>query len=113
MQGVHEAQTTTPERDGSEDGAAPSAPRASTRGRRWVRALVARRRWIGFAALLSLPVLGLLLDLGRRSDRILEFEEHYRFTYLAAFMESVLVWGTLLYGASARRVPPLHRRSRI
>jgi len=51
---------------------------------------------------LAIPLLGLLLDLGRRSERILLFDGENRLTYAAAFVESVIVWGLLLYAASRR-----------
>jgi glucan phosphoethanolaminetransferase (alkaline phosphatase superfamily) len=104
VQEVHDVQTLGPERERSEPAAAPALPPGgSSRGRRWLRRLVAQRRPIALAVLLSLPTLVLVLDVARRADRILEFEDYYRFTYAAALAESALVWGLLLYGASARR----------
>ena len=43
------------------------------------------------------------MDLSRRSDRVLEFRGYYEFTYLAAFVESIVIWGTLLYAACRQR----------
>src|SRR5689334_23865856 len=45
----------------------------------------------------------LVVDASRRGPRVLAFEGFYRWTYLASIVESVLVWGTLLYAASRRR----------
>jgi glucan phosphoethanolaminetransferase (alkaline phosphatase superfamily) len=103
VQGVHDVQGTTTERTRSEPAVVPSPPPGPPRARRWLRLLVSRRRYIGAGALAFLPLLVVLLDLGRRSDRIFEFEDQYRFTYLFALAESAILWGTLLYAASARR----------
>ncbi len=43
------------------------------------------------------------MDLSRRGDRVLAFEGEYRLTYLAAFLESVVVWGVLLHAACRQR----------
>jgi glucan phosphoethanolaminetransferase (alkaline phosphatase superfamily) len=103
VQGIHDVQTTEAEPDSSPKPVVSARSRAAARGRRVVRLLVARRRYVGIAALVSLPLLVLALDLARRSDRILAFEDDYRLTYAAAMVESALVWGSLLYAASGRR----------
>jgi glucan phosphoethanolaminetransferase (alkaline phosphatase superfamily) len=102
VQGVHEAQTTQEEPSGSPK--AVVSPLA-LRGRRWVRRFVRSRRYFALAALLCLPILVLLLDFARRSERILAFEDDYRFTYGLAILESAILWGTLLYAACGRRGP--------
>jgi glucan phosphoethanolaminetransferase (alkaline phosphatase superfamily) len=55
--------------------------------------------------LVTLPLVVVLLDVARRSERVLHFHGDYRLTYLAAFVESTLVWGTLLYAACRQRGP--------
>jgi glucan phosphoethanolaminetransferase (alkaline phosphatase superfamily) len=53
---------------------------------------------------LLVPVaLVLLLDLERRSDRLVAMDHYYRGTYLASLLEAALVWGLLVYAASRRR----------
>ena len=49
------------------------------------------------------PVSGRLRFFGRRTDRVLAFRRDYRLTYLAAILESALVWGALLYAACRQR----------
>jgi hypothetical protein len=83
------------------DTATVEIPRISTRLRR-----LRLRRWrrVVGTALLLLPVLAVVvIDLGRRSDRIVHFEGYYRWTYLGAVLESLVLWATLLYAASRRR----------
>ncbi len=53
--------------------------------------------------LLVVPVLDVVLDFWRRGARIRAFEQFYALTYLGSFVESILVWGVLLYAASRRR----------
>ncbi len=60
------------------------------------------RRAVGVALLLSPFVAVVAIDLARRSQRILEFTGYYRLTYAGAMLESLLLWGTLLYAASRR-----------
>ena len=70
-----------------------------------VRALRRRarlRKLAGFGLLLLPALVVVLLDLARRGERVMEFAGIYRWTYLAALVESVLVWGALLYAASRR-----------
>ena len=95
MQGVHEVQNT-------ESAVVPSGARAATdlaRVRRWARL----RRHAVVPLLLFLPLLVLVLDVGRRGDRIVAFDHVYAFTYAAAFVESVVLWGLLLFAACRRR----------
>lgn len=49
------------------------------------------------------PLLGVLLDFKRRGARITAFEQFYALTYIGSFVESLCVWGSLLYAASRRR----------
>jgi arylsulfatase A-like enzyme len=53
--------------------------------------------------LLSVPVTVLASDLYRRGSRIRAFEGDYALSYAAAILESIVVWGVLLYAASRRR----------
>ncbi|HEX7668528.1 MAG TPA: sulfatase-like hydrolase/transferase, partial [Polyangiaceae bacterium] len=50
----------------------------------------------------------LVVDFARRASRILSFESWYRATYAGALLESLLVWGMLLYAASRRRGAARH-----
>jgi hypothetical protein len=62
-----------------------------------------RRRWLAWALLSIVPVLVVLLDVRRRGARIAQFEQFHALTYLGSFVESLCVWGALLYAASRRR----------
>jgi glucan phosphoethanolaminetransferase (alkaline phosphatase superfamily) len=65
---------------------------------------LARWRWLASLGLmLAVPVLVVLLDFWRRGGRIRAFEQVYAFTYLGSFVESLCVWGVLLYAAARRR----------
>ena len=62
----------------------------------------ARRRYARI--LLALPiVLVVLVDVGIRGGRLLDLGPRYLASYGAAVIESALLWGLLLYAASARR----------
>ena len=74
----------------------------STRGRRlraWARARA--RFWP--LVLLVPALLVVLADLTLRGERVLGFPIKYVGSYSAAFVESAVLWGVLLYAASARR----------
>jgi glucan phosphoethanolaminetransferase (alkaline phosphatase superfamily) len=65
---------------------------------------LARVRRLGLPLLVgALPALVVSLDFARRGERIVGFEPEYLITYGAALVESLVVWGTLLYAASRRR----------
>jgi glucan phosphoethanolaminetransferase (alkaline phosphatase superfamily) len=68
-----------------------------------LRALVRARRYAAPALLFVLPLLVVALDLERRGERILTFDRDYATTYALAFVESVVLWGFLLLGASQIR----------
>lgn len=94
----------------TEDGVPDAARARTTRSRSPGAAAYARRRrvavWHGLAttAILAVPVvMVLVVDFARRGSRIVAFQGFYRLTYVAATIESFLVWGTLLYAASRRR----------
>jgi glucan phosphoethanolaminetransferase (alkaline phosphatase superfamily) len=101
VQGVHEAHSKGP------PAAEPTATTAAGRhpAFRRARRLLRVRPYARAATLLALPLLVLALDFGRRRERIVRFEGEYLYTYLAAILESLVVWGVLLVAASRRRGP--------
>ncbi|MCB9586059.1 MAG: sulfatase-like hydrolase/transferase [Polyangiaceae bacterium] len=77
------------------DEAVPTQARAK-RLARWRKPLA----WL----LLALPMLlSVMIDWGRRSERLAELDSTYRWMYVGAAFESLIVWGLLLYAASRRR----------
>jgi phosphoglycerol transferase MdoB-like AlkP superfamily enzyme len=66
---------------------------------RWSRA----RHYVAPLLIAALPLVVVALDLGRRGERVLGFHGDYRLTYLAACLESLVVWGLLLYAACRQR----------
>jgi glucan phosphoethanolaminetransferase (alkaline phosphatase superfamily) len=68
-----------------------------------LRRLARLRRLGSFALLLVVPITVVALDFWRRGGRIRAFEQFYAMTYLGSFLESLCVWGLLLYAASRRR----------
>jgi glucan phosphoethanolaminetransferase (alkaline phosphatase superfamily) len=86
---------------------APSDAPPAGAGRRFARLRAfarARRRW--GAALLAVPVLLVVaLDASKRGDRLLGFSGKYLASYAVAMLESGLLWGLLLFAASARKGP--------
>ncbi len=76
-----------------------AAPRLGSALGRLVRA----RRFGQWALLLAVPLLGVILDVQRRAERIAGFDRFYAITYLGSLAESICVWGLLLYAASRRR----------
>lgn len=80
---------------------ARSGPRVAGAAR--LRRLAAMRR-LASVAILAVPLaLVLTVDVARRGPRLLEFDGFYQATYFGAIVESLVVWGTLLYAASRRR----------
>jgi arylsulfatase A-like enzyme len=61
------------------------------------------RKPLTLALLLAVPTVVLATDFFRRGARIRAFEGEYALLYAAAFLESAVVWGVLLYAASRRR----------
>ena len=54
--------------------------------------------------LLALPMLlSVVIDWSRRADRLALLDSSYRWMYVGAAFESLIVWGLLLYAASRRR----------
>jgi glucan phosphoethanolaminetransferase (alkaline phosphatase superfamily) len=53
--------------------------------------------------LVVLPLVVVAMDLSRRSERVLRFHGDYRLTYFGALVESMVVWGLLLYAACRQR----------
>jgi glucan phosphoethanolaminetransferase (alkaline phosphatase superfamily) len=77
-------------------------PRAAARLRRLRTVARLRRRW-GWL-LLALPlVLVVAADARLRGDRLLDLSGKYLLSYAFAMLESALLWGILLFAASARR----------
>lgn len=65
---------------------------------------LAKRRKVVVPLLLALPMLlSVALDWSRRADRLTSLETDYRWMYAGAALESLVVWGLLLYAASRRR----------
>ena len=95
MQGVHDAQSSPNETTGP----FPAVVVPSRARRAWLERWSRVRGYVSLATLLALPVTVVLLDLGRRGERVLAFEGDDRLTYCAAFLESTVVWGVLLYAA--------------
>jgi len=91
--------STTTEPEASE----PSRPsHAAIRSKR-LRTL-ARARRLAVVALLVAPALAVVgVDVGIRGQRLAELPARYVSSYFGAFVESTLLWGLLLFAASARR----------
>ncbi len=78
-------------------------PRASGRRPERLRRFARYRRWLAPALLGAVTVLVVLLDVQRRGARIAAFDRYFALTYAASVVESLCVWGALLYAASRRR----------
>lgn len=75
-------------------------PEPAWRARR--RRVRRARKAVGLFLLLT-PVVGVVaVDASRRAELLGTFQGYYRWTYLGAVVESLLLWGTLLYAASRR-----------
>jgi len=68
-----------------------------------LRRLARWRRPAALVVLLVVTLVVVVLDFDRRGERIAAFERLHTLTYLASVLESLLVWGLLLYVASRRR----------
>jgi glucan phosphoethanolaminetransferase (alkaline phosphatase superfamily) len=79
-----------------------SSPPASTRFGR-LRTFARARRRYGFLLVVLPALLVLAIDAQFRGDRLLTLSSKYLASYAAALVESAVLWGLLLYGASARR----------
>jgi glucan phosphoethanolaminetransferase (alkaline phosphatase superfamily) len=71
----------------------------SKRLRRWARF----RRYSAVPLLLFVPLVVLALDVRRRGERIVAFDRDYALSYALAFLESLVLWGLLVFAASRRR----------
>lgn len=80
--------------------ATPASSRMKTRRLRYVARLRKRFSW---ALLLAPALLVLVLDMGIRGSRLLDLRGKYIGSYFGALIESSVLWGLLLFGASARR----------
>ncbi|MBM4361172.1 MAG: sulfatase-like hydrolase/transferase, partial [Deltaproteobacteria bacterium] len=76
-------------------GRSPRAPRTARR-------LARLRRPLGALLLVGPLLLVVGIDAARRGERLLTFDGYHRSTYAAAALESLVVWGTLLYAACRR-----------
>lgn len=86
-------------RSATQTSAAPKGHEKSGRLRR-----IAHLRRKLARVVLALPVLlVLLVDIGIRGSRLLDLRGKHIVSYAGAIIESALVWGLLLYSASARR----------
>jgi glucan phosphoethanolaminetransferase (alkaline phosphatase superfamily) len=82
-------------------GAAPTPLTPAGRARLERRALLRGR--VAIALLLSATVIAVGTDFYRRWPRLRVLDTIYQLTYLGAIVESLIVWGVLLYAASRRR----------
>jgi len=82
---------------------AEGASAARTVARPALRRLAAARPWLARGVLVAPLLVALTVDVSRRASRLVEFSGFYRATYAAAMLESLVVWGTLLYAASRQR----------
>jgi len=82
--------------------ALPSARRTAARATARLRRFAAFRPYAVALLVVSPTLIVLTMDIARRGSRIVEFDGFYRATYAAAIVESVIVWGTLLYASSRR-----------
>lgn len=70
-----------------------------------LRSFAKLRRRVAFALLCSPPLIVVFIDVIVRGGRLLELSSKHKASYAAAFVESAILWGVLLYAASARRGP--------
>jgi glucan phosphoethanolaminetransferase (alkaline phosphatase superfamily) len=68
-----------------------------------LRRLSRLRRLASVALLIVVPIVSVLLDFWRRGGRIRAFAQTNTLTYVGSVVESLCVWGVLLYAASRRR----------
>ncbi len=68
-----------------------------------MRRLAQYRRWLAPGLLAVVTLVVVVLDFRRRGTRIAEFEQYFALTYAASVVESLCVWGVLLYAAARRR----------
>lgn len=68
-----------------------------------LRTLARWRRPVGVVLLLVPGASAVLTDAARRWERMLGFDAFHTATYAAAVLESIVVWGLLLYAAARRR----------
>jgi glucan phosphoethanolaminetransferase (alkaline phosphatase superfamily) len=76
------------------------APEPAERTRR--RRLRRTRKAVGLFLLLAPVVAVVAIDASRRAELMGTFQGYYRWTYAGAVLESLLLWGTLLYAAARR-----------
>ena len=100
MQGVHVAHSSAAP---AGEPVGPELSDVRTEARPWVRRWSRARKYVAALVLVTLPLAVVALDFSRRAERLLALRGEYRLTYFAAFVESVVVWGLLLYAACRQR----------
>jgi hypothetical protein len=68
-----------------------------------LRRVAALRPYLSWGLLVSPLFVVLASDIARRGSRVFTFGSYYELTYVLAMLESLLVWGTLLFAASRSR----------
>jgi len=96
---VSQTSSTPPLRTDSVVGTRPTKLHPVARLRRLARG----RRLGSLGLLLVVPIVSVVLDFLRRGGRIRAFEQFNALTYAGSVVESLCVWGVLLYAASRRR----------
>ena len=66
------------------------------------RRLRRARKAFGLFLLLAPVVAVVAIDASRRAELLGTFQGYYRWTYFGAVVESLVLWGTLLYAAARR-----------
>lgn len=89
--------------DNGATGAKPAAAPASRSKTQRLRYFARLRQRFSRAFLLTPALLVLTVDLMIRGDRLLDLRGKYIGSYLGALVESTILWGLLLFAASARR----------
>lgn len=94
--------TNYPVSTGAEGARTSEPPSIRTKAGRLRRIALARRR-IAWAILGAPVLLVLFVDIGIRGARLLDLRGKHVASYAGAVIESALLWGLLLFSASARR----------
>lgn len=94
--------TNYPIDNGSSD-AKPTAPASSRTRTQRLRYLARLRQRFSWAFLLTPALLVLTIDMMIRGERLIDLRGKYIGSYLGALLESAVLWGLLLFAASAQR----------
>ena len=89
--------------DSRVEGPRTSAPSSSGDKTRRLRRFARARKRLGWALLATPAALVLLADIAIRGSRLLDLRGKHVVSYVGAILESAVLWGLLLYSASARR----------